>query len=202
MMFMSKLRFRPSGATGAAAGVLEPGARHGPARVGMPPGTLGPIVACGAPGARAQEVLDSLVVARKLRFLRSAALSDDSEQLREAISAARKDGLPSAELEKANGKLALLIQQRDVQKLQEAVASEDEEQLRRAILEAKQLDVAAPRRNRGFGRRKRGSRGVGRGRKLASFAGVQTKNWPSSTDIGMHLHALACICCTGFNCGS
>ena len=63
------------------------------------------------------------------------------EQLRAAISEARKDGLPADELDKANDALLSLVRERDVQKLQEAVASEDEDTLRRAILDAKQLEL-------------------------------------------------------------
>eukprot|EP00435_Cladocopium_sp_Y103_P055268 s992_g18.t1 len=91
--------------------------------------------------AKAQEALNSLVLERKLKFLRNAASSADQEQLREAISAGRKAGLPADELDKANDALNALVRARDVQMLQEAVASEDEDTLRRAILDAKQLEL-------------------------------------------------------------
>ncbi|CAJ1334134.1 unnamed protein product [Effrenium voratum] len=92
-------------------------------------------------GAAAQEALNSLVLERKLKALRSAADSSDEEQLRAAIIEGRKENLPSAELDRAKVALDTLILAQNVQNLQEAVESEDEELLRKAILEAKQLEL-------------------------------------------------------------
>ena len=54
------------------------------------------------------------------------------DQLRAAITEARKDGLPADELELANDALSALVLQRDLTELREAAASEDEELLREA----------------------------------------------------------------------
>ena len=63
------------------------------------------------------------------------------DQLRAAITEARKDGLPADELERANDALLVLVRQRDLTELREAAASEDEELLREAIMEAMQLEL-------------------------------------------------------------
>ena len=60
---------------------------------------------------------------------------DPEGRLRAAITEARKDGLPTNELERANDALSALVLQQNLTDLWAAAASEDEELLREAIAE-------------------------------------------------------------------
>ncbi|CAE7348112.1 unnamed protein product [Symbiodinium natans] len=91
--------------------------------------------------AKAEDMLNSILVDRALKNLKEVLRSGDEAQLRDAIQAARDVELPLAQLQEAENALTEMVQERELKMLRSATVGDDETQLRNAIQEARLADL-------------------------------------------------------------